>query len=140
MKISELATRSGISAHTLRYYEKLGLITPKHRSENNYRDYSQDDLATAQFIKRCKDSGFSLEDTASLLSIKDAKDEHVCAEAKAITLAKVVDIQTKITQLQRMERILSELAHVCCGGNESAKFCSIIARLESTDFKDLQCS
>ena len=99
MKISELATRSGISAHTLRYYEKLGLITPKHRSENNYRDYSQDDLATAQFIKRCKDSGFSLEDTASLLSIKDAKDEHVCAEAKAITLAKVVDIQTKITQL-----------------------------------------
>ena len=130
MKISELAKRSGISAHTLRYYEKLGLIVPSQRSDNNYREYSADDLATAHFIRRCKESGFSLDDTASLLSIKDAKDEHVCAEAKAITLAKVDDIQNKITQLQRMEKTLSELAHVCCGGNESAKFCSIISKLE----------
>lgn len=131
MKISELAKQSGLSAHTLRYYEKLNLIKPQHRTVNNYRDYSQDDLATAQFIKRCKESGFSLNDTASLLGIKDAKDEHVCAEAKAITLAKVLDIKTQITQLQNMEKMLTELAEVCCGGNESAKFCSIIAKLES---------
>lgn len=139
MKISKLAERSGLSAHTLRYYEKLGLITPKHRIDNNYREYSQDDLTTAQFIKRCKESGFSLDDTASLLSIKDAKDEHICAEAKAITLAKVADIKTKILQLQKMESILQELADVCCGGSESAKFCSIIAKLETPIKEDSSC-
>ena len=54
MKISDLAARSGISAHTLRYYEKTGLLSASGRSENNYRSYSQDDLTTAKFIKRSK--------------------------------------------------------------------------------------
>ena len=44
MKISDLAKCSGISAHTLRYYEKTGLLRASQRSESNYRIYSQDDL------------------------------------------------------------------------------------------------
>ena len=133
MKIGELAKQSGLTAHTLRYYEKLGLIEPLKSQQNNYRDYSDDDLHTAHFIKRCKDSGFSLDDTAALLSIKDAKSEHVCAEAKAITEAKITDIQSKIKKLQQLEQTLSLLAKKCCGGPESAEFCSIIAKLEDQD-------
>ncbi|WP_100642561.1 MerR family transcriptional regulator [Alteromonas facilis] len=130
MKISQLAKQSGLTAHTLRYYEKRGLILPRKSVDNNYRDYTADDLATALFIRRCKESGFSLEDTAGLLKIKDAKDEHICAEAKLITLSKIQDLQQKILQLQQMEKTLHALADKCCGGNESAEFCSIIRQLE----------
>ena len=133
MKIGELAKLSGLTTHTLRYYETLGLIVPRKSVENNYRDYSQDDLHSARFIKRCKDNGFSLDDTASLLSIKDAKSEHICAEAKSITETKIQDIKVKIQQLQQLEKTLTELAQKCCGGSESAEFCSIIAKLEAPE-------
>jgi MerR family Zn(II)-responsive transcriptional regulator of zntA len=130
MRISDLAKRSGISAHTLRYYEKTGLLSASQRSESNYRIYSQDDLTTAKFIKRSKECGFSLAETASLLAIKHDKDQHVCAEAKFITSTKIVDITQQIAQLKQMQKTLQKLESYCCGGQESAEFCSIISSLE----------
>lgn len=130
MKISALEKQSGISAHTLRYYEKAGLLQASRCSENNYRDYSQDDLTTAKFIKRSKECGFSLADIATLLTIKNDKSQHVCAEAKRITSTKLEHIELQIIQLQQMQKTLTELEKYCCGGQESAEFCSIIARLE----------
>ena len=130
MKINELAKQSGISAHTLRYYEKLGLLMPAHRSESNYRIYSKDDLTTAKFIKRSKECGFSLAETASLLAIKNDKTQHVCAEAKEITKIKIVELAEQIEKLTRMQSTLQELQAFCCGGQESAEFCSIISTLE----------
>ncbi len=85
MKISELAKQTGISAHTLRYYEKIELLARSDRNESNYRVYNGDDVITAQFIKRSKECGFSLAETASLLAINNDKSAHVCAEAKQIT-------------------------------------------------------
>jgi MerR family Zn(II)-responsive transcriptional regulator of zntA len=130
MKISDLAKRSGINAHTLRYYEKTGLFSASQRSENNYRIYSQDDLITAKFIKRSKKCGFSLADTATLLAIKHDKSQHVCAEAKFITSTKIIDIKQQIVQLKQMLDTLQQLEGYCCGGQESAEFCSIISTLE----------
>ena len=130
MKISDLAARSGISAHTLRYYEKTGLFSASQRSVSNYRIYSEDDLTTAKFIKRSKECGFSLAETATLLAIKHDKSQHVCAEAKHITSTKISDISQQIAQLKQMQKTLQQLERFCCGGQESAEFCSIIATLE----------
>ena len=130
MKISELAKKSGISAHTLRYYEKAGLLKSSQRNVNNYREYSQDDLSTAKFILACKNSGFTLAETASLLAIKDNKEQHVCAEAKQITQNKIESISQQISQLKQMQETLKKLEQYCCGGEESAAFCSIISALE----------
>ena len=138
MKISQLAKATALSAHTLRYYEKLGLLVPQKQAENNYRVYSEDDLATAHFIKRCKQSGFSLEDTAALLSIKNAKDKHTCEEAKAITQNKIDHVQQQITELTQLNSVLQALNERCCGGQESAEFCTIIRQLESQAHSSLE--
>jgi MerR family Zn(II)-responsive transcriptional regulator of zntA len=130
MKISELEKKSGISAHTLRYYEKAGLLKASQRNANNYREYSQDDLATAKFILACKNSGFTLAETAALLAIKDNKDQHDCAEAKLITNNKIKLISEQILQLKNMQTTLKKLEKICYGGSQSAEFCSIIAVLE----------
>ena len=130
MKISELAKRTGLSSHTLRYYEKVGLLEPSQRSESNYRMYNQDDVITAQFIMRSKECGFSLAETSSLLAIKNDKSKHVCAEAKQITQSKVIEIAEQIKKLKKMQATLSKLEKFCCGGQESAEFCSIISSLE----------
>ncbi|MDU0353796.1 Zn(2+)-responsive transcriptional regulator [Paraglaciecola aquimarina] len=130
MKISDLAERSGISAHTLRYYEKSGLLKASSRGANNYRVYSEDDLNTAKFIQHCKNCGFTLAEITALLAIKHDKSQHVCAEAKSITANKLDEIAQHIERLKLMQNTLKKLAQYCCGGQESAEYCSIITALE----------
>jgi MerR family transcriptional regulator, Zn(II)-responsive regulator of zntA len=130
MKISELAKKVGMSAHTLRYYEKAGLLSPSKRNQNNYREYTSEDVATTKFILACKESGFSLAETSALLAIKDHKNLHACAEAKSITRNKIEEISLQINKLKNMQTTLVNLEKYCCGGQESAEFCSIISTLE----------
>ena len=59
--IGEFSSISGISIHTLRYYEKESLIIPK-RKENGRRSYSDGDIAWIQFIKRLKDTGMPIKE------------------------------------------------------------------------------
>jgi len=131
MKIGELAKKSGLSAHTLRFYEKQGLIKVNNRSESNYRIYSQSDLETAKFIKRCRDMGFSLEEVDVFLSIRSDRPAHICADAKTITELKITEVEDKISELQQILAALHKLSDACCGGNESAELCSIIDALDN---------
>lgn len=133
MKIGELAKQSGLSAHTLRYYEKQGLLKATARSESNYRLYDQQGLDTARFIKRSREIGFSLEEVEVFLSIRADKPAHVCAEAKTLADNKIVDVEQKISELKQVLSALHKLSDACCGGNESAEFCSIIEALENND-------
>ena len=89
MKIGELSKRSGLSVHTLRYYEKQDLLAATARSESNYRLYDQQALDTARFIKHSREIGFSLEEVAVFLSIRADKPAHICAEAKALADNKI---------------------------------------------------
>ena len=133
MKIGELAKKSGLSAHTLRFYEKQGLIKVSARSESNYRIYNSDDLGTARFIKRSRDMGFSLDEVETFLSIRADKPAHICADAKDITEQKISEVELRITELQQMLVALHKLSDACCGGNESAELCSIIDALEVSE-------
>ncbi|BCE02413.1 MerR family transcriptional regulator [Marinicellulosiphila megalodicopiae] len=129
MKISDLAKRSNMNISTIRYYEKQGLIHST-RHQNNYRIYQDEDLATIQFIKRCKQSGFTLGETSTLLTIKDNKADHVCQEAKSLTQNKILQISSQIETLKSMLTALTQLEVLCCGGQHNAKFCQIIQSLE----------
>jgi len=132
MKIGELAKKTGLSAHTLRFYEKQGLLKASGRSESNYRIYCRADLNTAKFIKRSRDMGFSLEEVEVFLSIRADKPAHICADAKIITELKITEIEQKITELREMLVALHKLSDACCGGNESAELCSIIDALDDS--------
>ncbi len=66
MNIGELEVRSGASRHTLRYYEKIGLIAPLRRN-NNYRVYTPQTLQDLGFIQRAQSMGFSLAEIGEIL-------------------------------------------------------------------------
>ena len=65
MRIQELEHLVGIERATIRYYEKEGLIDPK-RSENGYRDYSENDAAELRRIRLLRDLGISLDTIKNL--------------------------------------------------------------------------
>lgn len=62
MKISELETLSGLSRDTIRYYERIGLLSPPVRKSNSYRVYTEKHLRELTFIIKGRDIGFSLEE------------------------------------------------------------------------------
>lgn len=131
-KIGELSRESGLSTHTLRFYEKNGLFKASGRSHGNYRLYSENDLKTAQFIRHSRELGFSLEEVQAFLSIRSDKEQHICEDAKRITAQKIEEVKDQIKHLQQLLVALEHLSDACCGGDESATQCSIIESLEDT--------
>jgi DNA-binding transcriptional MerR regulator len=71
VKISELANATGTNVETVRYYEKVGLLSPPARTSTNYRAYGGDHLARLSFIRRARDLGFSIEAVRNLLTLSD---------------------------------------------------------------------
>lgn len=130
-KIGQIAEMTGVSQDTLRYYEKMGLVTPNTRSESGYRYYDQGTITRIQFIQRAKSVGFTLEGVSELLSLDLNKAEHSCQEVKLLTQAKLAEVERKILELKQIQQALIALNDACCGGSESAEHCSILQTLES---------
>ena len=67
------------------------------------------------FVRRSRESGFSLEDVRGLLGLVDGGD-YTCAEVKTLTLKHADEVKRKITDLRKMERVLKDMASQCEGG------------------------
>ena len=61
MRISELAATAGVPTSTVRYYERVGLLTLPARTSSGYRDYGEDAAARLLFITRARRMGLSCE-------------------------------------------------------------------------------
>lgn len=61
MTISEVSKKCNISADTLRYYEKIGLISFVNRTSSGLRDYNEEDCKQIMFVKCMRSSGLSIE-------------------------------------------------------------------------------
>ena len=62
LTIQEVSHATGLSAHTLRYYERIGLIHPIHREENTRRCYTTDDVGWIDFVLKLRATGMSIKD------------------------------------------------------------------------------
>jgi DNA-binding transcriptional MerR regulator len=62
MKIGELAKRTGLSAHTIRYYERIGLLPYAYRGRSSQRDYDVSILTWIEFIGRLKTTGMPVRE------------------------------------------------------------------------------
>lgn len=106
MRIGELEVRSGASRHTLRYYEKIGLISPSRRS-NNYRFYTAQTLQDVEFIQHAQSMGFSLGEIGEILGARRSKAID-CAAGVAIISKKMADIESKISRLKMIHEYLNK--------------------------------
>lgn len=69
MTISEVSGMFDLSADTLRYYERIGLIPPVGRSASGLRDYQEEDLRWVEFIKCMRNAGVSIETLIEYVSL-----------------------------------------------------------------------
>ena len=116
MNIGKAAVLSGLTVKTVRYYSDIGIISPHVNNNNGYRDFSEFDLAKLQFLAKARKFDFSLDDCRDLLALYENK-ERSSKEVKALTLEKITEIDTKLSELQMLREQLSTLATACHGDN-----------------------
>jgi Cu(I)-responsive transcriptional regulator len=115
MNIGEIATRCGLPAKTIRYYEEIGLIKPL-RDTNGYRAFRQQDLHKLTFLGRARALGFSIEDCRNLLALYEDQNRS-SADVKSIARGHLTKIEQKIADLVDMQSTLTHLIGACAGDN-----------------------
>lgn len=105
MRISDVEKLTGYSRHTLRFYEKSGLISAPLRSQSNYRRYNQACVDELLFIRQCQQMGFQLQEINGLLHMRRRSDLN-CAQGAELLEQKLQEVQQRITQLQQLQDLL----------------------------------
>ncbi|GAA0780182.1 Cu(I)-responsive transcriptional regulator [Roseibium denhamense] len=113
MNIGKASKNCGLPSKTIRYYEEIGLVQPL-RGANGYRDYSETDVHQLKFLQRARRLGFSIEECRDLLSLYQDTG-RASADVKALTEAKLSEVDKKIAELQALKTTLSRLAEACQG-------------------------
>ncbi|MGR4844651.1 helix-turn-helix domain-containing protein [Rhizobium sp. LARHSG275] len=126
LKRAELAGRTGCNLETVRYYEKVGLLPEPPRTASGYRSYDGTHERRLRFVLRARELGFSLDEIRELLRLVDERDRP-CTEARDVAAVHLADVQSKITDLKRMERVLKDVVAQC--GDGTLPECPLIETL-----------
>ncbi|MFZ5509892.1 MAG: Cu(I)-responsive transcriptional regulator [Pseudomonadota bacterium] len=129
MNIGQAARASGVSAKMIRHYEAIGLIGKAGRTLSGYRVYNDTDVNTLRFIKRARSLGFSMDHIAQLLSLWQDRS-RASKDVKALALAHLRDLETRIAELTEMAQTIKYLADHCHGDHRPE--CPILGELEGT--------
>jgi MerR family mercuric resistance operon transcriptional regulator len=117
--IGVLSERTGVNIETIRFYEKEGLVPTPPRTEGGHRIYQDAHFRRLVFIRRSRELGFTLDEIRTLLRLADGSGRN-CAEARALACDHLREVQAKIADLQRMERVLAKTIEQCAEGQSPA--------------------
>ena len=114
LMIGELARLAGVTAETIRYYEKERVIPrPKRVGSGKYRRYEQADADRLRFVKRARDLGFSLDEVRELLALAQSDPKKPCDNVDQIARAHIAAVEEKISRLTKLRLELSRLTADC---------------------------
>ena len=125
LRIGELARRSGVSADTLRAYERRGLLPPPRRTSGGYRLYPPEALGRVQLVQRALAFGFRLPELERFLSAR-ASGRAPCREVRAVAEARLRDVEAAMEELSELRATLTALlqdwdARLSEGGAEARR-------------------
>ena len=125
--IGELGARAEISADTLRYYEKIGLLPRPMRDAGGRRRYAEDDLARLHFIQRAQAMNFSLAEIRNLLRLRE-RPLQARTDARRMAAEKLAAVDTRLKSLRLLRNELRLLLNLCAGSKDD---CPILASLDA---------
>ena len=133
--ISKAALKAGVGVETVRFYERRGLIEqPPKPSFGGYRVYPVETIERIRFIREGQELGFSLREIDELLSLR-ADPSTDCGDVRERAQRKLVEVNDKIAQLERIGVGLKQVI-AACPGEGALKACSIMEALEGAGAAD----
>src|SRR5690606_3512776 len=111
MLINELSKKTGVTIHTLRYYENLGLIrgtADENVTTNNYKNYDENVIERLEMIAEAKEVGYSLSEIKKILDGWFSGTLNA-EELKKLFSSKIIEIDAKIKQLRQVKKRLEKM-------------------------------
>lgn len=111
LKIQEAAVASGLSADTIRYYERTDVLPMVRRGANGYREYSEQHVETLRFARRLRELGCSAAEMSTLVRIfHDGSCREMHGALIDTTEGLVARAETRLRELQSAAEQLASLA------------------------------
>ncbi len=128
-RISEVSRKINLSADTLRYYEKIGLLPPVSRNSAGIRVYDDQDLSRLGFIRRAQTMNFSLAEIGQLLEMRTSP-QNARNEVRELTQRKLLEVEKNLGELGTLRDELQLLVNLCQGSEEGCPILEGIAQKE----------
>ena len=103
--IGEVARAARVSVHTVRYYERLGLLPAAQRTEAGYRVYSAEAAERLRFIQQAQALGFSLGEIKEILRLRYTR-QSPCECVRGLLARKLEEVEKRMGELHRFRRLL----------------------------------
>ena len=103
--IQDVSKKTGLTAHTLRYYEKEGLIPSVERSQGGFRQYTDEDLEALGLICCLKNTGMSLQEIARFVSLTHEGDQTLRERVELLREHR----ESVISRMQEMQKYLEKV-------------------------------
>jgi len=117
--IGKLAQMAGVGVETVRFYQRKELLREPHAA-GSIRTYNEEDAQRIIFIKKAQELGFSLAEVKELLEL-NTKPRVTCGTVKKKTVDKIIEIDEKIKDLQKIKKSLEKLACACDASQDNYK-------------------
>lgn len=108
LRSSQLAKLTGISADTLRLYERKGLLPRPPRSANGYRCYSKESLERVRLIRAALTIGFTLNELTEVFRVRDGHGRP-CAKVRQLAGEKLQNLEQQIRELGVLRKELRDV-------------------------------
>ncbi len=125
-RIGEVTKMLNVSADTLRYYEKIKLLSSVARTESGIREYSEKNISLLKFIRRAQKMNFTLAEISDLIQMR-TDPQHARDEVRLLTAQKLQDINASIDDLTTLRNELQLLMNLCFGSDDG---CPIIDSID----------
>ncbi len=124
LRVAELAESAGVAASTVRFYERVGLLSPARRAENGYRLFDSSALDELAFINRAKGIGMSLEQIAELVTAWPNTDCRLLqARLRGFLAERIAQVRMQRAELETFEAQLQTVASRLAGRDPGAELC-----------------
>lgn len=107
LRSGELARLAGVSADTVRHYERVGVLQRAERTSAGYRVYPRETLQRVLLIRSAIQAGFSLKELARVLRVRDSGGAP-CREVHKLAKTKLARVREQIAALRMLEKLLRE--------------------------------
>jgi DNA-binding transcriptional MerR regulator len=133
--VAELAGRVGLSADTVRYYERVGLLPAPARTPSGYRAYDETAVDRLQFVQGAQRLGLTLKDIRELLAVRDT-GVCPCEPAEDLLRRRLADLDAEMARLaalrEQMVAMADALPAMDCPPPSPGTWCPPATREEVT--------
>jgi DNA-binding transcriptional MerR regulator len=108
LTVAELAEQAAVSPHTVRYYDRVGILPTPGRSPAGYRLYEQTAVERLRFIRGAQSVGLRLREVRNLLEIMD-RGQCPCGHTEQLVRQHLTELDTEIRRLRNLKTELAGL-------------------------------